>query len=123
MKKMVLGVMAVAALTFTACGNKAQKDKAVADSTATAETTDSTAASTNELVKMLNEKLNTGDPVAFQQAIAQTKKKLAEYIKLHPEQAKEYIAQVQSYLKQNKQRIIATGSRLHAVQTGILRGR
>lgn len=105
MKKIVLGVMAVAALTFTACGNKAQQNKEVADSTATAETVDSTTTGNNELVKMLNDKLNTGDPAAFQQAIAQAKTQLAEYIKLHPEQAKTFIAQVQSYLKENKQRI------------------
>lgn len=97
MKKILLAVMAVAAIGFTACGNKAQQGEA----------TDSTAVEVNvadeeadAAIVALTSNLETKDASKFQQALDAVKAKIAELIKTNPEAAKQYVARVQTFLKE-----------------------
>ena len=102
MKKIVLAVMAVAAIGFTACGNKTQQAEAV-DSVAII---DSLAAEAAEgPISALTEQIDAKDASKFQEALATVKEKIAELIKSNPEVAKEYVAKVQTFLKDNTDKI------------------
>ena len=102
MKKILFAVMAVAAIGFTACGNKAQQGEA----------TDSTAVEVNvadeeadAAIAMLSANLEANDASKFQQALDAVKEKIAELIKTNPEAAKQYVARVQEFLKNNADKI------------------
>ncbi len=104
MKKILLAVMAVAAIGFTACGNKAQQGEA----------TDSTAVEVNvadeeadAAIAALTSNLETKDASKFQQALDAVKAKIAELIKTNPEAAKQYVARVQTFLKENADKVKA----------------
>ena len=105
MKKIVLAVMAVAAIVFTAsCGNKTQQAEAV-DSVAIVDSLASAAAQGD--IDAISGLLNGGDATKLQEALAAVKEKIATLIKENPEVAKEYVAKVQSFLKENSDKVKA----------------
>ena len=103
MKKILLAVMAVAAIGFTSCGNKTQQAEAT-DSTEVAINADDEA---NASIAALTEQLDAKDANKFQEALATVKEKIAELIKTNPEAAKEYVAKVQNFLKENADKVKA----------------
>ena len=102
MKKILLAVMAVAAIGFTSCGNKTQQGEAT-DSTAVAVNTADEEA--DGAVAMLAANLEAGDASKFQEALEAVKAKIAEFIKTDPEAAKQYVARIQDFLKENADKI------------------
>ncbi len=102
MKKILLVVMAVAAIGFTSCGNKAQQAEAAADSTEVAINVDEEA---NATIAALGEQLQAGDANKLQEVLETVKTKVAELIKANPEVAKEYVAKVQNFLKGNADKV------------------
>ncbi len=104
MKKILFTVMAVAAIGLTSCGNKTQQAEAVAtDSVAVATAAADEAAEAT--VSELSSQLEAGDVNKFQQALETVKVKVAELIKQNPEIAKQYVAKVQDFLKENADKI------------------
>ena len=105
MKKIILAVMAVAAIGFaTSCGNKTQQGEAV-DSVALVDSLAGEAA--NVSISALAEQLEAGDASKFQEVLVTVKTKIAELIKQNPEVAKEYVAKVQTFLKENADKVKA----------------
>ncbi len=107
MKKILLAVMAVAAISFTSCGNKSQQAPAEeqVDSVALIDSLATEAA--NASISALSEQLEAGDVSKFQAALDAVKEKVAELIKSNPEIAKEYVAKVQNFLKENADKVKA----------------
>lgn len=112
MKKIVFAVMAVVAIGFaTSCGNKTQQAE-TADSTEVAtQSTDAEATLTT-----LAEQLNSGDASAFQTALAAVQEQIKN---LDPEVAKEYVAQVQNFLKENADKIKEVAGDNAAITTAV----
>ena len=106
MKKILLAVMAVAAIGFTSCGNKTQQGEAT-DSTAVAvNTADEEADGAIAMLSaMLSANLEANDASKFQEALEAVKAKIAEFIKSDPEAAKQYVARIQGFLKENADKI------------------
>ena len=102
MKKIILAVMAVAAIGFTSCGNKTQQGEAT-DSTAVAVNTADEEA--DGAIAMLSANLEANDASKFQEALEAVKAKIAEFIKSDPEAAKQYVARIQGFLKENADKI------------------
>ena len=105
MKKIVLAVMAVAAIGFTtSCGNKTQQAEAV-DSVAIVDSLASVAA--DGTISALAGGLDGKDANKFQEALATVKEKIASLLKENPEVAKEYVVKVQTFLKENADKVKA----------------
>lgn len=118
MKKIVFAVMAMVAIGFTAsCGNKTQQAEVVVDSTAIVDSLASAAAQTD--IDAINALLNGGDATKLQEALAAVKEKVAALIKENPEVAKEYVAKVQDFLKENTDKVKAIVGDNAAVQTAV----
>jgi len=116
MKKILLAMMAVAAIGFTACGNKTQQAEAV-DSVAIVDSLASAAAQAD--IDAISALLNGGDATKLQEALAAVKEKIATLIKENPEVAKEYVAKVQTFLKDNADKVKAVVGDNAAVQTAV----
>jgi len=117
MKKIMLAVMAVAAIGFaTSCGNKTQQGEAV-DSVALVDSLAGEAA--NVSISALAEQLEAGDASKFQEVLVTVKTKIAELIKKNPEVAKEYVAKVQTFLKENADKVKAVVGDNAAVQAAV----
>lgn len=117
MKKIVFAVMAMVAIGFTACGNKTQQAEVVIDSAAIVDSLASAAAQTD--IDAINALLAAGDATKLQEALAAVKEKVAALIKENPEVAKEYVAKVQDYLKENADKVKAVVGDNAAVQTAV----
>ena len=105
MKKILFAVMAVVAIGFTSCGNKTQ---APADEVDSAAIVDSLAAeAANISISALSEQIEAGDASKLQAVLETIKTKVAELIKTNPEIAKEYVAKVQNFLKENADKVKA----------------
>ena len=116
MKKIILAVMAVAAISFTSCGNKTQQADA-ADSTAVEQVaTEDVAQGTLE---QLAAALKAGDAAKLQEVLASVKEKAAAFLKENPEVAKEYVAKVQAYLKENAEQIKSLAGDNAAIQAAV----
>ena len=102
MKKILFAVMAMVAIGFTSCGNKAQQGETVDSTAAAINTADEEA---DAAIAMLSANLETNDASKFQQALDAVKEKIAEFIKSDPEAAKQYVAKVQGFLKENADKI------------------
>ena len=102
MKKILFAVMAMVAIGFTSCGNKAQQGEAVDSTAAAINTADEEA---DAAIAMLSANLEANDASKFQQALDAVKEKIAEFIKTDPEAAKQYVAKVQGFLKENADKI------------------
>ncbi len=109
MKKLFLFAAVIAAFTFSSCGNNA-KPAANADSASVS--TDSaatdTAATAKELVSQLSDKLKSGNADGIATLLTQAQAKIADLAKNNPEQAKEYVSQVQTWILANKDAIKTT---------------
>ena len=100
MKKLFFVVMAVAAMSFASCGNKsANQSEAPADSTAV-ETVD-----VSDVTAALAAGLTEGDASKLQATLETVKEKVAQLLQENPEQAKEYLTQVQDFLKENAEKV------------------
>ena len=106
MKKILLAVMAVAAISFTSCGNKTQ---AVAEETVdSAAIVDSLAnEAADATIAALSERIEAKDANKLQEVIETIKVKVAELLKTNPEIAQEYVAKVQNFLKENADKVKA----------------
>lgn len=105
MKKTILAVMAVAAIGFTAsCGNKTQQGEAV-DSVAIVDSIATGAA--QETIDALSTSIESGDASKLQATLESVKASVAKLLKENPEVAKEYVAKVQSFLKENADKVKA----------------
>ena len=106
MKKILLAVMAVAAIGFTSCGNKTQAvaEEAV-DSAAIVDSLANEAA--DATIAALSEQIEANDANKLQEVIETIKVKVAELLKTNPEIAQEYVAKVQNFLKENADKVKA----------------
>ena len=104
MRKFLFAVMAVAAISFTSCGNKTQN--VPADEVDTVINVDSLATDAAETsISALSEQIEAKDATKLQEAITAIQAKVAELIKTNPEVAKEYVAKVQEFLKENADKV------------------
>ena len=116
MKKIVFAVMAMVAIGFASCGNKTQQAEAV-DSAAIVDSLASAAAQTD--IDAINGLLEAGDASKLQEALATVKEKIATLIKENPEVAKEYVAKVQDFLKENADKVKSVVGDNAAVATAV----
>ncbi len=116
MKKIILAVMAVAAIGFTSCGNKTQQAEAV-DSVAIIDSLAGAAAQGD--IDAISALLNGGDATKLGEALAAVKEKIAKLIKENPEVAKEYVAKVQNFLSENSEKIQAVVGQNETVQVAV----
>ena len=108
MKKILLAVMAVAAIGFTSCGNKTQQadaETAAVDSVAIVDSIAQGAA--QETIDALTADLEANDASKLQATLEGIKAKIAEIVKNNPEVAKEYVVKVQTFLKENADKVKA----------------
>ena len=96
MKKVLFMVMAAAAISFASCGGN-KNTEAPADETEQVADFDVDAAMSN-----LQTQLESGDASALQKALEAVKEQVA---KLDPAVAKEYVAKVQDFLKENAEKV------------------
>ncbi|MBQ7419867.1 MAG: hypothetical protein IJV17_03890 [Prevotella sp.] len=104
MKKILLAVMAVAAISFTSCGNKTQQGEATDSAVAEVNIADEEA---DAAIAALTANLEANDANKFQEVLTSVKDKVAELIKANPEAAKQYVERVQSFLKENADKVKA----------------
>ena len=108
MKKILLAVMAIAAIGFTSCGNKTQQadaETAAVDSVAIVDSIAQGAA--QETIDALTADLEANDASKLQATLESIKVKIAEIVKNNPEVAKEYVVKVQTFLKENADKVKA----------------
>ena len=99
MKKVLFAALAMVAMTFAACTNKAQ---APADGQAP-----DVEAAVTEITSALSEQIEAQDATKFQEVLATVQEKIKEFIAKDPEAAKQYVSQVQNFLKENTEKIKA----------------
>ena len=102
--------MAVAAVAFTmtSCNNKANTppvEEVAVDSVALL--TEEGVQAADEVIAKIAENIEAKDAGAIQAAIETVKAKAAEFLAKNPEVAKEYLAKVQNYLKENAEAVKA----------------
>lgn len=98
MKKLILAMMAVAAITLTSCLGK----------TSTPGQGDPQAEAPNEvseLTKALESQLNSGNGEGFFGLVTNIQEKAIGFIKDNPEKAKEYLGTAQKFLRDNSAKI------------------
>ena len=122
MRKILLAVMAVAAISFTSCNNKNAKTDVAIDSTSiveTASTAELAGIDAENLTKDLAEKIAANNPEAVQSIIQQAKDKIAELLAQgDAEAAKAYQAKISAFLTENADKIKAVvGEKNEAVNT------
>ena len=103
MKKILLAVMAVAAIGFTSCGNKTQQAEAT-DSTEVAINAEEEA---NAVIDNLKAFVAAGDAEKVSAALDQVKEMVSEFVLNDPDAAMTYVTTVQNYLKENAEQIKA----------------
>jgi colicin import membrane protein len=103
MKKILLAVMAVAAIGFTSCGNKTQQAEAT-DSTEVAINAEEEA---NAVIDNLKAFVAAGDAEKVAAALDQVKEMVGEFVLNDPAAAMTYVTTVQNYLKENTEQIKA----------------
>lgn len=102
MKKTFVLVIAACAMVFASCGNKsAQQGEAAEAQTEIAASEIDLENATTELAAQLE----AGDVNKFQEALEAAKAKVSELLQNNPELAKEYLGQVQAFLKENAEKI------------------
>lgn len=108
MKKILLAVMAVAAIGFTSCGNKTQQAGEAAEAVDSVAIIDSIAqGAAQETIDALSADLEANDVSKLQATLESIKVKIAEIVKNNPEVAKEYVVKVQNFLKENADKVKA----------------
>lgn len=103
MKKILFAVMAVAAISFTSCGNKTEQAEAAQDSVAIVDSIANDAA--GQTLVSLSSAIEAKDAGKLTEVLEACKAKIAEFLKQNPEVAKAYVVKVQDFLKQNADKI------------------
>ena len=103
MKKILLAVMAVAAIGFTSCGNKTQQAEAT-DSTEVAINAEEEA---NAVIDNLKAFVAAGDAEQLAAGLDQVKEMVGEFVLNDPDAAMTYVTTVQNYLKENAEQVKA----------------
>ena len=117
MKKILLAVMAVAAIGFTSCGgNKTEQGEAV-DSVALIDSLSDEAI--QETLDALNGVIDAKDANKLKEVLEDSKAKVAELVKQNPELAKAYVAKLQKFLKENKDKISEFAGKTTGTQDAI----
>jgi thioesterase domain-containing protein len=117
MKKILLAVMAVAAIGFTSCGgNKTEQGEAV-DSVALIDSLSEEAI--QETLDALNGVINAKDADKLKEVLEDSKAKVAELVKQNPELAKAYVAKLQKFLKENKDKVSEFAGKTAGTQDAI----
>jgi hypothetical protein len=116
MKKMILAVMAVAAIGFTSCTNKQQ---APADQVETAIDGIDVEGAISEATAQLTEQIEAQDATKFQEVLASIQAKVKDFIAQNPDVAKQYLAKIQDFLKDNAEKIKAFTGDNQAVQAAL----
>ena len=117
MKKILLAVMAVAAIGFTSCGgNKTEQGEAV-DSVALIDSLSDEAI--QETLNTLNGVIDAKDADKFKEVLEDSKAKVAELVKQNPELAKAYVAKLQKFLKENKDKVSEFAGKTAGTQDAI----
>ena len=117
MKKLMFMVMCACAIGFTSCGNKAQQ--APADEVVASDEAIDVEAAIGEATAQLTEQIEANDAGKLQQALEAVQAKIAEILKANPDAAKEYVAKVQDFLKENADKIKAVAGENAAVQAAV----
>lgn len=120
MKKLFILAIAAAGMTFASCDNKAKAP----ETTEPTEVVDTLAAMTeeanqaaDEVIAALTENIEKKDASAIETALNTVKEKISEYLAKNPEVAKEYLAKVQNFIKENKDKIAAVTASVPAVSS------
>jgi len=100
MRKLFVLAMAAVAMSFASCGNKNAQQAEAADAA-----TEVSAAEIENATAGLDEQLQAGDVNKFQEALTAAQAKVAQLLQENPEVAKEYLEKVQTYLKDNAEKI------------------
>ena len=117
MKKILLAVMAVAAIGFTSCGgNKTEQGEAV-DSVALIDSLSEEAI--QETLNKLNGVIDAKDANKLKEVLEDSKAKVAELVKQNPELAKAYVAKLQKFLKENKDKVSEFAGKTAGTQDAI----
>ena len=117
MKKILLAVMAVAAIGFTSCGgNKTEQGEAV-DSVALIDSLSEEAI--QETLNKLNGVIDAKDANKLKEVLEDSKAKVAELVKQNPELAKAYVAKLQKFLKENKDKVSEFAGKVPGTQDAI----
>lgn len=117
MKKILLAVMAVAAIGFTSCGgNKTEQGEAV-DSVALIDSLSEEAI--QETLNTLNGVIDAKDANKLKEVLEDSKAKVAELVKQNPELAKAYVAKLQKFLKENKDKVSEFAGKVPGTQDAI----
>ena len=117
MKKILLAVMAVAAIGFTSCGgNKTEQGEAV-DSVALIDSLSEEAI--QETLNTLNGVIDAKDADKLKEVLEDSKAKVAELVKQNPELAKAYVAKLQKFLKENKDKVSEFAGKTAGTQDAI----
>jgi len=103
MKKILLAVMAVAAIGFTSCGNKTQQAEAT-DSTEVAINAEEEA---NAVIDNLKAFVAAGNAEQLAAGLEQVKEMVGEFVLNDPDAAMTYVTTVQNYLKENAEQVKA----------------
>ena len=117
MKKILLAVMAVAAIGFTSCGgNKTEQGEAV-DSVALIDSLSDEAI--QETLNKLNGVIDAKDANKLKEVLEDSKAKVAELVKQNPELAKAYVAKLQKFLKENQAKVSEFAGKVPGTQDAI----
>ena len=121
MKKILLAVMAVAAIGFTSCNNKTNPGTAIDSTDVAAELTDASAIAKSEaesLTATLTEKLAAADPATVQELLEQAKSKIAELVaKGDTEAAQAYKEVIDGFISNNAEQLKAVAAGNEALST------
>lgn len=104
MRKIMMMVVALVAMTFVNCGQKSVNNVEASDSS-TVVTTEEAGEIAKAAIEELKSNIDAKDANAVQEAITSIQEKVKEYIQTNPEAAKAYVTEVQSYLKENAEAI------------------
>ena len=104
MKKILFLMMAAVAVGFTSCKNSVKQNAEAFEQGYDEATIENEAENT---ISALQTQLEAGDVNKFQEVLESVKTKVAEIIKQNPEIAKQYVAKVQAFLKENADKVKA----------------
>jgi len=107
MKKILLTVMAIAAIGFTSCGNKTQQAEAT-DSTEVAINAEEEA---NAVIDNLKAFVAAGDADQLAAGLDQVKEMVGEFVLNDPDAAMTYVTTVQKYLIENAEQVKAVAQK------------
>ena len=112
MKKVLFAVVAMIAIGFAACTNKAQAPAAEAEGV-------DVEAAVSEITSALSEQIEAQDAGKFQEVLAAVQEKIKEFVGDNPEVAKEYVTKIQDFLKENAEKIKAFAGENETINAAI----